>query len=582
MKVAKTDKPVLNYNIVPMTSGLLFILDSFSFLLLLGLFFGIGLYEQNLIGQKVSLNSTGVLTLSILVTAILAPSLLYDRHFGSIVSRGRIRQLMRSHLMRFMFFASIVLVLARLGSFMDNLSVSMTLAWVFTGLALTSLTRLLMAHTMRRYQRQGALSEVVAVVGAGPVADRLVETLRGSHGDTVELLGIFDDKILNAPESTHKAVGNIAELLEIGKRRKIDWILLALPPTAERRVLEITQRLKALSVPVGLCPQHVGLDIPCREVDYVGEIVPVSLLTERVARRWESVFKTAGEYLPRWVITVMLLPLITSEAIARRYFKPANVREYDKFCLQLDNKDTSEFTDVAARFGEERFGYVVTPNVDQIIRLHEDSAFRALYADATYTLLDSRFLSHLLRLTQRERLPVCTGSDLTANILSKVVNANDGLVLIGGTDTQAEQLRELYNLRKLYHYNPPMGFIRDPQMVETCLQFIENHAPFRFCFLAVGSPQQEVLAQKLKQRGMARGLALCIGASINFLTGDEQRAPQWMQQSGTEWLFRLLQAPKRMARRYLLRGPRIFRLLFNAEIVLRETAMPNELQTRTS
>ena len=249
----------------------------------------------------------------------------------------------------------------------------------------------------------------------------------------------------------------------------------------------------------------------------------------------------------------------------------------DKFSLRLDNKTTSEFTEVAAHFGYEQNGYVVTPNVDHIIRLHDDVLFRELYADATYTLLDSRFLSHLFKITQRRHLPVCTGSDLTENILSKVVNPDDALVLIGGTDRQAIQLCKRYNLRHLYHYNPPMGFIRDPKMVEACLQFIERYSPFRYCFLAVGSPQQEILAQQLKARGIARGLALCIGASINFLTGDEHRAPLWMQRTGTEWLYRLLQAPRRMARRYLLRGPRIFRLLFNAEIVVREISIPNQV-----
>lgn len=253
----------------------------------------------------------------------------------------------------------------------------------------------------------------------------------------------------------------------------------------------------------------------------------------------------------------------------------------NKLILQIDNKNTEEFADIAASFGVERFGYVVTPNVDHIIRLDEDGSFRALYADATYTLLDSRFLSHLLRIARGHRLPVCTGSDLTENILSKVVNPDDVLVLIGGSEIQAKQLCERYNLNELYHFNPPMGFIHDPEMVETCLKFIENCSPFRFCFLAVGSPQQEVLAQQLKARGIARGMALCIGASINFLTGDEHRAPLWMQRSGTEWLFRLLQAPRRMARRYLLRGPRIFRLLFKAEIALRETTVPDQVQTRT-
>jgi UDP-N-acetyl-D-mannosaminuronic acid transferase (WecB/TagA/CpsF family) len=115
-----------------------------------------------------------------------------------------------------------------------------------------------------------------------------------------------------------------------------------------------------------------------------------------------------------------------------------------------------------------------------------------------------------------------------------------------------------------------MGFIRDPQAVEACLRFIETHSPFRFCLLAVGAPQQEAVAQLLKSRGIARGLAMCIGASINFLTGEERRAPLWMQRCGIEWSFRLLQAPGRMAGRYLVRGPRVFALLYRAAVVLRK------------
>jgi UDP-N-acetyl-D-mannosaminuronic acid transferase (WecB/TagA/CpsF family) len=85
----------------------------------------------------------------------------------------------------------------------------------------------------------------------------------------------------------------------------------------------------------------------------------------------------------------------------------------------------------------------------------------------------------------------------------------------------------------------------------------------------VGTPQQELIALKLKERGIARGLTLCVGASINFITGVEKRAPRWMQKSGFEWLFRLIRSPKRLANRYLVRGPRIFLLLPRVELRLR-------------
>src|SRR6185436_2589093 len=93
--------------------------------------------------------------------------------------------------------------------------------------------------------------------------------------------------------------------------------------------------------------------------------------------------------------------------------------------------------------------------------------------------------------------------------------------------------------------------------------------PFRYCLLAVGSPQQEFVAYCLKQRGAARGLALCIGASVDFLTGKERRAPRAWQALGCEWLYRLLQSPRRMAYRYLVRGPRIFALLHRTELAAR-------------
>jgi len=237
--------------------------------------------------------------------------------------------------------------------------------------------------------------------------------------------------------------------------------------------------------------------------------------------------------------------------------------------IALDDYDVAQFTELAAGFGSERYAFVVTPNVDHLIRYYDDTAFRALYDDAAYILLDSRFLSHLLRITRGMQLRVCPGSDLTARLFGEVIAGDDTVVLIGGSDAQARQLEERYRLQRLRHFNPPMGFVRDPDAVEACLRFIEAQSPFRFCFLAVGCPQQELLAQQLKARGRARGLALCVGAAINHLTGTERRAPRWMQGMGVEWVYRMMQNPGRLVRRYLVRGPRFFALLQRFTIGLR-------------
>ncbi len=229
--------------------------------------------------------------------------------------------------------------------------------------------------------------------------------------------------------------------------------------------------------------------------------------------------------------------------------------------VRIHDYDVVGFADVAADFGSENFAYVVTPNVDHLIRFCDDPSFRALYATAGFILNDSRVLSSLVSISKGVKLQVCTGSDLTERLFSKIIKANDRVVLIGSNAVQVKALEHRYGLSSLRHFEPPMGFIRDDEAVEACLRFIESQSPFRFCFLAVGCPQQEILANKLRERGIARGLAFCIGASINFLTGTERRAPHWMQRVGMEWAFRLFQDPGRLAKRYLIRGPRIFKLL---------------------
>ena len=238
--------------------------------------------------------------------------------------------------------------------------------------------------------------------------------------------------------------------------------------------------------------------------------------------------------------------------------------------LLVDDLDLATFTQLAAAFGQDRYGFVVTPNADHLVRLHEDHAFRENYSKADFVLLDSRFLARWLRWTRRQYLRVCPGSDLTAALFNDVISCRDRIVVIGGTAKQAQQLRQRYGLQDLQQFIPPMGFIHDPVATAECLEFIEQHSPFRFCLLAVGAPQQERIAALLKSRGVARGLTLCVGASLNFLTGEEKRAPAWLQRAGLEWLYRLLQDPRRLAVRYLWRGPRVFSVLARHSIATRK------------
>lgn len=258
--------------------------------------------------------------------------------------------------------------------------------------------------------------------------------------------------------------------------------------------------------------------------------------------------------------------------------RPKNAR----LTHRIDAYDVEEFLAELRRWDPSRFGYVVTPNADHFIRLHEDAHFRRYYEDAAYVLLDSRFVALIARLTRGVHLKVCTGADLTEAVFFQLARPRDGIVVIGGTREQAHALAARYGLRRLAHHNPPMGFIHDPAALEACCRFIEEHSPFRFCILGVGSPQQERLAYVLSRRNQAQGFVLCVGAAINFLTDTERRAPRWMQEWALEWLFRLVQNPRRLAHRYLIRGPRVFAYLYRSTLEVRQAQPGREVPRRVS
>jgi N-acetylglucosaminyldiphosphoundecaprenol N-acetyl-beta-D-mannosaminyltransferase len=212
---------------------------------------------------------------------------------------------------------------------------------------------------------------------------------------------------------------------------------------------------------------------------------------------------------------------------------------------------------ILAREAKAPFAYIITPNVDHVVRLQcARSDLWPAYRHAWLTLCDSRVLSKLAA-SVRVHLPVTTGSDLTASMFHSGMAGDDRIAVVGGDPAMVDMLRKRGGFTNLVHYNPPMGFINDPLQRLLAVDFVVN-ARARFTFLAVGSPQQEILAYEVARGGEAVGVGLCVGASLEFITGSKVRAPQIFQLFAMEWLFRLATDPARLWRRYLIDGPLIF------------------------
>jgi exopolysaccharide biosynthesis WecB/TagA/CpsF family protein len=103
--------------------------------------------------------------------------------------------------------------------------------------------------------------------------------------------------------------------------------------------------------------------------------------------------------------------------------------------------------------------------------------------------------------------------------------------------------------------------MQNPRARTSAAEFISDQK-VRFSFICVGSPQQEMIAVEAAKLGTASGMAFCIGAALEFITGQTKRAPVLARRLGLEWAHRLLTDPRRLWRRYLVEGPAIFLLAY--------------------
>ena len=213
---------------------------------------------------------------------------------------------------------------------------------------------------------------------------------------------------------------------------------------------------------------------------------------------------------------------------------------------------------ILSRPPDAPFGYVVTPNADHLVRLSRLPGLDAAYRAAWLRLLDSRVVARGARMVGLPAPAVCTGSDLTACLLSRLP-PHAPLTVIGASAATLARL----GLPHAAHYDPPFGFIHDAEAIGMAVRFVLAH-PSQVTFFAVGSPQQELLALAVRASGRASGTGLCIGASLSFLSGERKRAPRVLQLAGLEWAHRLTEEPTRLWRRYLLDSPRVFQLLWRA------------------
>ncbi|MFK7768529.1 MAG: WecB/TagA/CpsF family glycosyltransferase [Mariniblastus sp.] len=198
--------------------------------------------------------------------------------------------------------------------------------------------------------------------------------------------------------------------------------------------------------------------------------------------------------------------------------------------------------------------YVVTPNVDHAVQLQENEGLCKSYEEAHLILADGHpivWASRLLRQPLPERV---AGSELVPALFDSCEKKGDLKVfLLGampgvGAIAAANMKKQWPNVETVGVYSPPFGFENDPDECNFVLGRIALCNP-DVVIVGLGAPKQEIWVNKHYKQMNAKA-ALCVGATIDFLAGEQKRAPVWMQKSGIEWLHRMCSQPKRLVKRY--------------------------------
>jgi Undecaprenyl-phosphate glucose phosphotransferase len=197
-------------------------------------------------------------------------------------------------------------------------------SWAFATFGGLIVERFAVQILLRRLQSNGVLRQAIAIVGSGPLVDRLVAYLNGLDHSLVEIVGIFDDRTTRLPETSLKPHGTLDDLLELGRRQQIERVIIALPWSAEERILHVMRRLKAQSIDIALCPDLAIFSLPHKTFDYVGSL-PTLRVAERPLRRWDAVIKTAEDRLLGTLFLLLALPVMLCIALAVRLDSPGPV-----------------------------------------------------------------------------------------------------------------------------------------------------------------------------------------------------------------------------------------------------------------
>lgn len=209
-------------------------------------------------------------------------------------------------------------------------------------------------------------------------------------------------------------------------------------------------------------------------------------------------------------------------------------------------------TDLKDYFAQRRGFALATLNLDHVVKLRDEPAFRTAYLAQTHVTADGNPIVWLSRVA-RQPVDLLPGSDLIAPLAALAAQMGIPVGLLGSTEATLQAAADALEaehagLQVVARLAPPMGFDPTGALADDYIAQLEA-ADVGLCFLALGAPKQELLAAHAIAKTDRVGF-VSIGAGLDFIAGTQTRAPRLVRMIAAEWLWRMLSNPKRLAARY--------------------------------
>jgi len=226
---------------------------------------------------------------------------------------------------------SAIIFLSLVGlAFALKISNRISRVWVFSswiiGISLISTVRLCAYYLIRRWAESGHFTRNIVLFGAGEQGHRFIEELKRISEPWNVVVGIFDDRSSRLHEGLSKqsVMGSVELLCAFGHQNRVDEVILALPWSAENRILECLDRLRELPVQVRLAPDLAGFRFSRSRFGLLGGIGLLDIAAKPVSG-WHFVFKLFEDRVISTLLLVLLSPLMLLIAVLIKLDSPGPV-----------------------------------------------------------------------------------------------------------------------------------------------------------------------------------------------------------------------------------------------------------------